>query len=168
MTCFYSRRTDKKCNCPNPGEYRNCVNMERASAKRFDGASFHSKEVDGLALVRADYCVKQHCIDYKPMENCAYSTETEQKWVGDLADCYVVECRNPQAQKKLKSFVSKDGVALHGVRRPCDSNFNLIPNANYLQVRSRFCNKQYCPYFTAPGIDKNEGCKKDEQENNKQ
>lgn len=78
--------------------------------------------------------------------SCKYATLTDQKWVGDIANCHVVECRSPEAMKKLHVFVI-NGVEYPAVRRPCDKDFNLIPDADYLHVRSRFCNAEYCPYF---------------------
>ena len=78
---------------------------------------------------------------------CKYATLTEQKWARNIASCKVVECRSPIAKKELKCFRDENGVEYPAVRRPCDENFNLIPDADYLHVRSRFCNATYCPFF---------------------
>lgn len=81
-------------------------------------------------------------------ENCVYATHTDKPWVGALTNCHIVECRNEEALENLKSFTDAKGVVYYGVRRPCDERFNLLPDTDYLQVRSRFCNKEFCPFFT--------------------
>ena len=78
---------------------------------------------------------------------CEYAKQTDQKWAGNMAQCYVFECHNPRAQGKLKSFKDEQGREYPAVRRPCDERFNLIPDADYLHVRSRFCNAKYCPFY---------------------
>lgn len=149
--CKFSTPSDYDCGCANKREFRQCGNVERLLDldNRFDGAAFHTRREDGVFHVDARYCCFQHCQDFKPMANCCYATQTMLKWAGDVANCRVVECRNPQAfNGGLRSFKDKNGVDLGGVRRACDERFNLIPNADYLHVRSRYCNKEYCPLFT--------------------
>lgn len=145
--CKYSTETDESCNCPHDVDYRRCENAARLASieTRTDGAAFHTLHDKGL--VRADYCVKRDCVDFVPADPCRYAVATAQKWAGAAAECFVVECRNPDALNNLTSFYNKKGAALGGVRRPCGEDFKLIPNAEFLHVRSRFCNHNFCPFF---------------------
>lgn len=149
MSCRFSKRSDIDCGCANKKTFRECLNRERTQnlEARSDGAAYHQIINDERVYVRDDYCNETHCADFEPMKLCKYATTTKQRWAGDAVQCFVVECRNPQALVNLRSFKESNGVDQGGVRRPCDEKFNLIPNANYLHVRSRFCNREYCPYF---------------------
>ena len=81
--------------------------------------------------------------------DCVYSRWTGQRWLYHSGiTCVVVQCRNPEAIEKLKCFTDKDGVEYCAVRKPVDKEFNPIPNADYIQVRSRFCNEEWCPYYS--------------------
>ena len=151
MNCRFSARSDYDCGCKNKSEYRLCQNEERRRSLdlRTDGAAFHTERKDGALHVVSEYCTERHCTDFKMAPLCKYAKKTAQKWVGDSASCFVFECHSQNALAELKSFKSKDGIDLYGVRRPCDEKFNLIPNAGYLHVRSRYCNAEYCPYYTS-------------------
>lgn len=147
MRCQFAFDSDYDCNCPTKQLFRECTNAARLSQinERTDGAAFHTLHDKGL--VRADYCGERDCVDFVPADPCRYAVATSQRWAGAAAECFVVECRNPDALGKLTSFHNEKGAALGGVRRPCGEDFKLIPNAAYLHVRSRFCNKYYCPFF---------------------
>ena len=151
LICRFAAPSDYKCNCPRPKPYIRCGNTARLVIlnNRSDGAAFHSKIEDDSCYVRSDYCNNEHCLDFVPMKHCKYATFTPQKWAGELASCKVVECRNPDAQASLKTFKDDKGNDVNGVRRPCHEDYSLIPNADFLQVRSRFCNEQFCQYYTA-------------------
>lgn len=150
MYCQYSTSSDHDCGCTNKRSYRRCLNEARNAEldSRTDGAAHHRALGTDEVLVQEEYCSYIHCVDFIEMRLCKYAVKTEQKWLGKYASCLVYECHNPQAKMELKTFKNADGVDLNGVRRPCDEKFNLLPDADYLHVRSRFCNKEYCPYFT--------------------
>ena len=82
------------------------------------------------------------------MIDCKYSRWTGRRWAhNDSTRCVVVECRAPQAVKDAKRkswffFKGRDGV-----RFAVDDEFQLLPNADYLEVRSRVCNKD-CPFYS--------------------
>jgi len=76
--------------------------------------------------------------------DCAYGTLTTQKWVAS-ANCYVVECRHPDAVKDFKAFGQACQVGR--IRRACDEHFKLIPNADCIHARSGYCNKEGCPLY---------------------
>lgn len=78
---------------------------------------------------------------------CMYATVTTRPWLGATTKCHIVECRSPEAQTKLKYFKDEKGVEYPAVRRPCDEKFNLLPNADCLHVREKFCNERFCPYY---------------------
>lgn len=151
MDCRFSENSDYDCGCKNKQERRICKNEERLRtlSERTDGAAFHTEKKGYNTYVSIAYCNAQHCVDFEPMTYCKYATPTDQKWVGEAATCVVIECRNPEALDKLKSFKDDHGREVMGVRRPCDERFCLIPDADWLQVRSRYCNERYCPYYAA-------------------
>ncbi|MBQ9873801.1 MAG: hypothetical protein IJM30_05010 [Thermoguttaceae bacterium] len=162
--CRHSAASSYDCGCRVPKPFRECSLAKRLAlpTETPDGAALNSKIVDGVLVVDADYCNEQHCRDFEPMPKCVYATETSQKWVGDSAKCVVVECRNPEAKGKLKTFKDERGREVLGVRRPCDENFNLLPNADYLHVRSRFCGRDYCPFYCEERKEENESDSKNE------
>lgn len=150
MYCKYARITGKSCNCANRVPLIHCENPERQAAleERHDAARSNSKIESGALLVRQQYCNADHCCDFSPAPLCKYATVTDRKWVGLREECTVVECRSPEAKGNLRCFKDANGVEYPAVRKPCDENYNLLPNADYLHVRSRFCNELWCPYYT--------------------
>lgn len=83
------------------------------------------------------------------MVTCKFATKTNRSWLGASTHCFVIECRSPEAKEKLKYFKDEKGIEYPAVRRPCDEHFNLLPNADYLHVREKFCNERFCPYYVA-------------------
>ena len=149
LLCRYANPSGEHCNCPKPSLYLRCTNEKRLSAieERADGAAFHT--LKDKSVVRADYCSRRHCVDFEPQEVCRYAIATDRPWAGDLADCRVVECHNPTALVELHGFYNKEGVSLGGARRPClDDLVTPIDGADYLEVRSRFCNKEFCWFYS--------------------
>ena len=82
------------------------------------------------------------------MTDCQYSRYTGRRWVyNDSTNCVVVECRAPQAiqdARRGRWFFFK---GMDGVRFAVDEKFQPIPNADFLQVRSKMCNNN-CPYYS--------------------
>lgn len=83
------------------------------------------------------------------MIDCQYSKWTGRRWAhNDSTRCVVVECRAPQAKRDAargRWFYFK---GMDGVRFAVDEEFQLLPMADYLEVRSRVCNKD-CPFYSA-------------------
>lgn len=78
--------------------------------------------------------------------DCIYGTLTDRKWV-TFVGCNVVECRHPVGSKDVTAF--GDANKIGRFRKACDDKFQLIPNADYIQARSGFCNGKDCPLFKA-------------------
>lgn len=149
MPCNYAKQTGKDCGCKSKIPLVSCRNIKRTSAlsDRFDGARWNTTLEEGVYLVRAPFCTRDDCFDYEEMTKCAYATFTNRRWINGAGECVVVECRSPRAKGALKCFKDENGVEYPAVRRPCDENYKLIADADYLHVRSRFCNAEWCPYF---------------------
>lgn len=150
--CKYASLTDKDCGCSARVKLIRCENAARTDrfAALFDAAALSSKREDGATLTPENYCNATHCQDYEASAPCVYATVTKQPWAGKAVACVVVECRSQAARDGgLICFKDKNGVEYPGVRRPCDEQFNLIPNAGYLHVRSRFCNALWRPFYQA-------------------
>ena len=68
---------------------------------------------------------------------CLYATATDRTWLG-CQNCTAVECRHPQGPN-----IKEVG----GVRLPVQEG-NVLQNANFLEVRSRYCNSKTCSNYT--------------------
>ena len=86
------------------------------------------------------------------MIDCQFSRWTGRRWAhNESTHCVVVECRAPQAVRDARKgrwfyFKGRDGV-----RFAVNESFELIPGAEYLEVRSRVCNKD-CPYYSVSPV----------------
>lgn len=144
--CKYATLTGKDCGCAARVKLMQCGSETRQAelATRADAAALNAEN----GLVPENYCNATHCQDYVASVPCVHATVTKQPWAGKSVACVVVECRSQAAREGgLTCFKDKNGVEYPAVRRPCDEQFNLIPNADYLHVRSRFCNALWCPYY---------------------
>ncbi len=88
------------------------------------------------------------------MNNCKYANHLDRKWL-ELRNisCHIVECRNPDALNDASlKFKDEQGREWDSAayRRPCDENFNLLPDQSCWHVRSIFCNRESCKYYQEP------------------
>ena len=72
---------------------------------------------------------------------CKYAKKTNRKWL-TCANCRTIECRSPILPKIT------DAVAVH-TRLPVDKSGTVIADADYIEVRSAYCNSQSCSSFVA-------------------
>lgn len=80
---------------------------------------------------------------------CQYAIFTGVPWNHARNNCTRVECRCPETQKAVAQGGFPEYFQTLGVsetRRAVDENWNLLPDADYILVRSRQCNSK-CPYF---------------------
>ena len=80
---------------------------------------------------------------------CQYATFTGVPWNHGRNNCTRVECRCPESQIAAKQGIFPQhfrDLPVSEVRRAVDENWSLVPNPDYILVRSRQCNSK-CPYF---------------------
>ena len=150
MYCRYARVTNRGCNCVSGEALVRCENETRIAEleMRSDVAKANSLVESAGVFVKQSACNSTSCIDYVEPNLCRYATPIDRQWIGLHTQCTIIECRSPEAKNSLTCFKDKNGVEYPAVRKPCDENYNLLPNADYLHVRSRFCNELWCPFYT--------------------
>lgn len=82
---------------------------------------------------------------------CKWATETAVKWIDRIGiTCHVIQCRYPGALRGAIVASGHARLATYGdVYDPSvPVEKQLIQGSNYLNVRSCFCNKEHCAYFT--------------------